>query len=93
MKRKQKSHFKRWAVISACGALVVVFTLMFGSQYMRLKSLREQRNKLNQRLEELQIEEQRLELFASYVETKQYADDYLRNELGYILPNEVLLDD
>ena len=91
MVKKRKSHFKRLALVTACGTFIVVFSTVFVSQYIRLRDLNAQRAALTQELKELELEEQRLKLLASYVVGKEFASDYVRHELGYLDPNEIIL--
>lgn len=93
MKHRRKSYFKRWAIVSAVVCVVAVFTALTVSQRIRLKSLRAEQAELTKQLKELQMEEQRLKLYASYVKSPQFASDYARNELGYISPDEIILAD
>ena len=93
MRRKYKTYFKRWAIVSVTICLLALFIAVTVTQRLRLASLRAQQTELQQKLNELQMEELRLKLYAKYVYSNEFADDYVHNQLGYISPTEIILTD
>lgn len=90
MVKKTKSGFKVLALVTVLSLSAMVFMITFITQRIRLTALNMQMEGLSRELEELALEEQRLELLMSYVQTAQFADDYARNKLGYVQQNEIV---
>ena len=93
MRRKYKTYFKRWAIVSATLCLLALFITVMVTQHLRLAKLRAQQAELEQKLHDLRMEELRLQLYAKYVYSNEFADDYVHNQLGYISPSEIILAD
>lgn len=93
MKRKRKSYFKRWAIVSVAAGLFVLFFALTVTQLIRVAELKAQQAELQEKLDELQMEELRLKLYVPYVKSPEFADDYAHNQLGYISQNEIILND
>ncbi len=96
-KRKRKTSSRRQnPVISLLIVVaVVVVCLACVSKTMALKkerkTLSENEYILNQRLEEVRAESERLDAQEEYMQTSQYIEDVAKEKLGLVYPDEYVI--
>ena len=59
------------------------------SQQTKLTSIAEETAALQQQLDALKVEEERLERMLEYMQTEEYLLQYAREKLGYVFPNDI----
>lgn len=76
--------------------IILFFVLMtfilggvFLSQQTQLRSIAEQKEILQIDLDDLKIEEERLERMLEYMQSDDYKRQYAREKLGYLYPNDI----
>ena len=59
------------------------------SQQTKLTAITEETAALQQQLDALKVEEERLERMLEYMQTDEYLLQYAREKLGYVFPNDI----
>ena len=70
--------------------LLTFFVLggIYLSQQTKLSSIAAEKTTLQARLDELKIEQERLERMLEYMQTDEYLQQYAREKLGYVFPDD-----
>ena len=89
MAKKTRFKLKTRYVIPA---FLLAFCIMSGiylSQQTKLTAITEETAALQQQLDALKVEEERLERMLEYMQTDEYLLQYAREKLGYVFPNDI----
>ena len=68
-------------VLFACAGIVI-------SQNEKMQQIKQEQQALQQQLDALTLEEQRLERMQEYVQTDEYLEQYAREKFGYVKPED-----
>ena len=70
--------------------LLTFFVLggVYLSQQTKLRTIAEQKVTLQAQLDELTVEQERLERMLEYMQTDDYLQQYAREKLGYVFPDD-----
>lgn len=75
-------------IFLCCLAGMTVLLCMVVSQMEKLKQITSEQQQLSAAYDELQLEEQRLSRMLEYSQTDEYLQQYAREKLGYVGPND-----
>ncbi len=75
-------------ILLCCLAGMTVLLCMVVSQSEKLKQIASEQQQLTAAYDELQLEEQRLSRMLEYSQTDEYLQQYAREKLGYVGPND-----
>lgn len=70
---------------------LLAFCVMGGiylSQQTKLKSIDQEKADLQSELDSYKVEQERLESMLEYMQTDSYLEQYAREKLGYVYPND-----
>lgn len=90
MAKKKKKKIKLRAAYFIL-AFLLAFCILGGiylSQETRLKSIAEDKAELQEELDSLEVEEERLTRTLEYMGTTDYLLQYAREKLGYVYPSD-----
>ncbi len=85
---KSVSALRPQHIFLCCLIGLVVLLSMAISQTDKLKEITRQQQELTVSYEQLQLEEQRLSRMLEYAQTDEYLEQYAREKLGYVGPDD-----
>lgn len=89
MKRsKRKARLRPRHVFAGMLVGLLLLAGVMVSQTSKLEEIQKQQESLTAQLNELTLEEQRLEHMLEYAQTDEYLQQYVREKLGYLGPND-----
>ena len=88
-KKKKKFRLRAGYVILAFLLLVCILGGVYLSQETRIKTIAEEQASLQNELDKLKVEEERLERTLEYMGTNDYLLQYAREKLGYVYSNDL----
>ncbi|MBQ6425488.1 MAG: septum formation initiator family protein [Clostridia bacterium] len=88
-KKKKKFRLRAGYVILAFLLLVCILGGVYLSQETRIKTIAEEKASLQNELDKLKVEEERLERTLEYMGTNDYLLQYAREKLGYVYSNDL----
>ncbi len=95
MKSSGEKRFKLkrgFLIALACTAGAVALLCVYCSQDSKLKSIHAAQKELQEQIDALESEEERMEYMIEYAQSDEYLLQYAREKLGYIKPGEIKFD-
>ena len=87
-KRKRRFKLKAGYILLAFLLAFCIMGGIFLSQQTRIESIGEEKNELQNQLNALLVEEERLTRTLEYMNTNDYLLQYAREKLGYVYSND-----
>lgn len=87
-KKKNKGRIKAVYVIMGFLFAFCIVGGIFLSQQTRLKTIAEEKVRLQTELDAIKVEEERLTRMLEYMQTNDYLLQYAREKLGYVYPDD-----
>ena len=91
-KKARKAHRRfrpRYMVLLMLFAVCLLLGVYI-SQQSKLQEIREEQAGLQAQLDQLTTEKQRSERMLEYVQTDEYMEQYIREKLNLVLPDDIL---
>ncbi len=96
MARRKKSTRKQSGVASFVIVIAVVVVCMasvfkISDLYSQSRELAVTERTLEKKIEEAQLEREKMEAQEKYMQTKQYVEDVAKEKLGMVYPDEIVI--
>ncbi len=88
VKKKKSRRIRPRHIFLCCLAVVCVLGCVTISQKQKLEEIHQQQQALQEEMDSLLLEEQRLQRMQEYVQTDEYLEQYARERFGYVLPED-----
>lgn len=89
----RRRHFVKPKFILILSALLAAaFCFVLNSQENKLRDIKAEQRQLEDQLNGLKVEEERVERMIEYSKTDEYLIRYAREKLGLVMPGDILFD-
>ncbi|OQB23989.1 MAG: Cell division protein FtsL [Firmicutes bacterium ADurb.Bin182] len=79
-------------ILLLTAVIIAALAFVVKNQQIKLQEIKTEQAQLTRELNELKIEEQRMQRMIEFAKTEKYLIRYAREKLGYVMPGDILFE-